>query len=315
MEANEQFHQSSRLSPEQLRPLFLKNDHPALFRFILLYSFFIIACFAVVYTWNQSAWWWAISLFWFGLVGCSCFAAEHETVHLTAFRSRRLNQVAARLLGVAHLYPSIAFRELHYMHHRYTHVPGKDPEISLGDKPGPAVIRPLPMYLSWISGLPLLLFKIMMTLMGALGMPEPVRRRLFPFIHPEVRLALAMESIYILLIYSGFVYLALNGYPGFWGILIGQVVAHALLAMYVAPEHNGLPHEGDVLDRTRSMRTSKLVTFWMWNMPYHAEHHAYPGVPFHALPQLHALMEADLKHRAGYGEFHWDVWRGKVEGS
>lgn len=24
-----------------------------------------------------------------------------------------------------------------------------------------------------------------------------------------------------------------------------------------------------------------------WNMPYHAEHHAYPAVPFHALPSLH----------------------------
>src|SRR5207244_5228595 len=31
-----------------------------------------------------------------------------------------------------------------------------------------------------------------------------------------------------------------------------------------------------------------------WNMPYHAEHHAYPAVPFHALPQLHARIRGKI---------------------
>jgi len=37
-----------------------------------------------------------------------------------------------------------------------------------------------------------------------------------------------------------------------------------------------------------------LVKFIMWNMPYHAEHHAFPAVPFHALPQLHKSIESEI---------------------
>jgi len=29
-------------------------------------------------------------------------------------------------------------------------------------------------------------------------------------------------------------------------------------------------------------------------MPYHAEHHAYPAVPFHALPQLHERVRGQI---------------------
>jgi fatty acid desaturase len=31
-------------------------------------------------------------------------------------------------------------------------------------------------------------------------------------------------------------------------------------------------------------------------MPYHAEHHAYPAVPFHALPALHARVRERIEH-------------------
>ncbi|RUV49309.1 fatty acid desaturase, partial [Mesorhizobium sp. M7A.F.Ca.MR.228.00.0.0] len=42
-----------------------------------------------------------------------------------------------------------------------------------------------------------------------------------------------------------------------------------------------------------------------WNMPFHAEHHAYPGVPFHQLPRFHALIERHLKMvEPGYVSFH-----------
>jgi len=36
----------------------------------------------------------------------------------------------------------------------------------------------------------------------------------------------------------------------------------------------------------------------MWNMPYHAEHHLYPSIPFHQLPALHIKVRENLKHIA-----------------
>ena len=34
--------------------------------------------------------------------------------------------------------------------------------------------------------------------------------------------------------------------------------------------------------------------FLYWNMNYHVEHHMFPMVPYHALPQLHEEIKADL---------------------
>ena len=42
--------------------------------------------------------------------------------------------------------------------------------------------------------------------------------------------------------------------------------------------------------------TNAFVHFFAWNMPYHAEHHAYPAVPFHALPRLNRLLASHIVH-------------------
>jgi fatty acid desaturase len=39
-----------------------------------------------------------------------------------------------------------------------------------------------------------------------------------------------------------------------------------------------------------------VVKLFAWNMPFHAEHHAYPAVPFHALPALHAHVRGRIEH-------------------
>jgi fatty acid desaturase len=43
-------------------------------------------------------------------------------------------------------------------------------------------------------------------------------------------------------------------------------------------------------------------------MPYHAEHHAYPALPFHALPKAHALLKARIAVQApGYIAVHREI--------
>ena len=305
---DEHFHSSKKLPKDTLKKLMQKSDHPAVTRFITMYILFIATCIWVVHSWSGYRWQLILSQLCFGILSCSMFAALHETAHNTAFKSRRLNQLTAWLAGLAHLYPATVFRELHFTHHRYTHVPGLDPEISLGNKPTPSVIQNLPSYISWLTGLPLLLFKLFMLFFGAIGMPEIIRNKLYPFIRPEVRLKLAMDSISVLLFHLGLLLLALFVNHGFWGLFTGQIAGHCMLAGYLTPEHNGLPHEGNVLNRTRSIRSSILVKFLMWNMPYHAEHHAYPAIPFHALPQLHEEIKEELVHKDdGHPAFHLKV--------
>ena len=304
----ENFHQSTTLSKNRLQQLMQRKNNPALRRFIILYLLFLGVSYWVVLSWEGQLWNVLLAQFSFGILCCSIFAAEHETVHGTAFQNKKSNQIAAFLAGLAHIYPSSLFRALHFTHHRHTHVPGLDPEISLGHRVAPSVLSSLPFYLSFLSGFPLLLFKLGMLFFGALGMPEIVRKNVYPFVNPKKRKKIALESIIILFFYLGILFLAIRVNDGFWGILVGQIIGHCLLSTYLVMEHNGLPHEGNILEKTRSIHTNKFVKLLMWNMPYHAEHHAYPAVPFHALPKLHNAIKGELKHKTEeYPSFHWTV--------
>lgn len=304
------FYDGAGLDKAALRQLMSRSDQPALVHLVGMGVLLAISAWGVVWSWGGVWYMQVCSQLFFAAMYCSTFACLHETAHGTAFRSKRMNGLVAVLMGFIQVYPSSLFKELHFTHHRYTHIPGKDPEISFGSEPGPSVIGQLPLYLSWLSGLPLLLFKVGMLVMGALGMPEWARMRLYPFVRPKVRAQVALESWAVLAGYVGLVWLAWSVYTGLFGIFVGILVGHCLLIMYLTPEHNGLPHEGDILHKTRSLHVSGVVRWIMWNMPYHAEHHAYPAVPFHALPQLHHLMKDKLVHTTdGPAEFHYTALR------
>ncbi|UKN02069.1 fatty acid desaturase [Paracrocinitomix mangrovi] len=310
----EKFHKSTAVEKEAMLKMMVKSNLKPLLYFLFMYGAFLAASILLVWSYHQVWWWQVIAFVFFAIVQCSMFAGEHETVHNTAFKSKSLNYFSSLMLGLAHMYAPSTFRDLHFTHHRYTHVPGKDPEISLGHKEIPSVILSLPTYLAWLSGLPLLLFKVFMLIFGALGMPNPIRKFIYPFVRKESRLNIALESLLYLFIYTGLIIIANFFNPGVWYLFIGLVVGHCLLSTYLVMEHNGLPYEGNILEKTRSMRTNKAVKFLMWNMPYHAEHHAYPAVPFYNLPQLHKALESELKHKdESHADFHLAVFKGKYK--
>lgn len=60
-------------------------------------------------------------------------------------------------------------------------------------------------------------------------------------------------------------------------------------------QHGGL--DDDVLDHrlnSRSVLMNPVSRFIYWNMNYHIEHHMFPMVPYHRLPELHAKIKHDL---------------------
>jgi fatty acid desaturase len=75
-------------------------------------------------------------------------------------------------------------------------------------------------------------------------------------------------------------------------VLLGQPLPRAILLA----EHTGCSTNANGLTNTRTTLTSWPIRFLMWNMPYHAEHHLYPSIPFHALPQAHGQIRARLAH-------------------
>jgi fatty acid desaturase len=74
--------------------------------------------------------------------------------------------------------------------------------------------------------------------------------------------------------------------------------------------HGACPPVADLLRNTRTVRTLAPLRWLAWNMPFHAEHHALPAVPFHALPQLHPFLAPHLAELApGYLAAHRRILR------
>jgi fatty acid desaturase len=257
---------------------------------------------------GNPAWIGSVSLC--GVVLATFFPPLHEAGHGTAFRNGRLNEAVAWLGAVLMLQAPSFFREFHWEHHRQTQNPERDPEIA----PAPALVDDWPRnplaYLAVASGQLLMLGKLGFTLAAALVPTARIWQRLFPFVRPEVRARIAWESRLVALLLASVLLLGLRFVPGFASLLLAWPIAHLVLGLYLMPEHTGLPHDGTQLERTRSIRSNALVRWFMWNMPYHAEHHAYPGVPFHAVPRLHCSLASELPHvTRGYLAFHAEALR------
>jgi len=87
------------------------------------------------------------------------------------------------------------------------------------------------------------------------------------------------------------------------------------LRPYLPAEHRVRIHPR-LLENTRTALTLPLVRLFAWNMPYHAEHHAYPAVPFHALPRLHAEVRGETANlEPGYLRATAKVYRSLFGGT
>jgi fatty acid desaturase len=235
--------------------------------------------------------WLAPALLLHGLVLVFLFAPLHETIHRTAFRSRRLNDAVAFVCGAALILPPEYFRAFHFAHHRHTQDPERDPELRT---PKPASLG---RYLWQVSGLPYWGERITTTVRHAQGrVNEPfVARHLKPRIIREARCLLGLYALLGL----GALLTGSAAPLVFW--LVPALLGQPFLRMYLLAEHTGCPLVPEMLRNSRTTRSIALVRRLAWNMPYHAEHHAHPALPFHALPAAHALLKDRIAVQApGY---------------
>ena len=78
----------------------------------------------------------------------------------------------------------------------------------------------------------------------------------------------------------------------FW--LLPLAVRQPILRFILLAEHRGCTKDNNPLTNTRTTLTWFPVKFIMWNMPFLAEHHLYPSIPFHALPQAHKELKENF---------------------
>lgn len=227
-----------------------------------------------------------------GVVLIFLFTPLHECIHRTAFANRRLNDVIGFVIGVLLLLPREYFRAFHFAHHRFTQDPARDPELG---SPKPQDLR---QWLWHVSGLPYWIGQGRLLVAQAGGKAEGSF-----YGNDKQRQDVIREARFVLVIYAAVLIVSLLAGSDaaliYW--VLPAILGQPFLRLYLLAEHMLCPETPDMLANTRTTYTNGILRFLAWNMPYHIEHHAFPAVPFHALPQLNALIAGKLKTTApGY---------------
>ena len=233
-----------------------------------------------------------------GIAQVALFAVVHETIHLTAFASRRANEVAGWLAACPSLLNSHFYTAFHLAHHRHTQDPARDPELMT---PPPTT---WPGYAARVLAVPFWRLRARVIrdswrgdLSGYPYVPPAARPRIIRSVR-AMSAVMAAAALAAAVLFGPWIPFT------FW--IVPQLLAQPLLRAYLLTEHTLCPHEPNGLVNTRTTLTNAALRFLMWNMPFHAEHHMYPSIPFHRLPAAHAALRGRLQV-VQHGYARWQV--------
>lgn len=287
-----------KLCREELKSLMRRSDGVALRRLGLWLLLLAATTGLITLAWDSWLIWPA--MFVHGVVLVHHFSLQHECVHYTAFRTRRLNDLIGHVCGLIIMLPHRFFRYEHCDHHTYTQLTGKDPEqVPMPDGIG--------QYLLYLSALPYWKTKFAEVGRHAAGRLSAAERR---FIPKEEHAAVTRDARLMLGFYGlVLVGMALSGWWGLvWYWIIPVFLGEPVMRFIRMTEHVGRPAVAQMSDNTRTNLVSAPMRFLCWNMNYHAEHHYVSSVPFHALPRLHEKLRDHVHvEPRGYLGAHLDI--------
>lgn len=253
----------------------------------------------------SSAWALLPAMFLLGLVQVALFAPAHETMHQTAFASRRANAIVGWLTSCPSLLNWHFYTAFHLAHHRNTQVPGLDPELAAVP---PASVKGYILRVLGVSFWALRLRVAADCLRGDLSAYPYVSVAAAPKI---IRSGRAMVATIII---GSLVSMVAFGWATpllYW--IVPQLIGQPPLRAYLLAEHTGCTEDRNGLTNTRTTLTSAPVRLLMWDMPYHAEHHLFPSIPFHRLADAHGLIRDRLGYlQPGYARWNFGFVRSLV---
>jgi fatty acid desaturase len=277
----------SDIDRKTMKALMQRSDGPAIRdTAIWLWSMLVFAI-AGILLWGT---WWAVPFFLaYGvLYGSGGDSRWHECGHGTAFKTRWMNDVVYQIACFMMMRNPVTWRWSHARHHTDTIVVGRDPEISVMRPPD--LLRVVLAFVGIVD-----VWHAMIDLVrNAAGVISKEEKSFIPEMEwPKV---IRVARIWVA-IYAATVALSL------WMGSLLPLVLVGLPRMYGAWHHvlTGLLQHGGLADNvidhrlnSRSVLMNPVSRFIYWNMNYHVEHHMFPMVPYHALPQLHEMIKHDL---------------------
>jgi len=277
----------SDIERKTMKGLMQRSDGPAIRDTAIWLGLLVVLGLAGIALWGT---WWAVPVFLaYGvLYGSASDSRWHECGHGTAFKTRWMNDVVYQIACFMIMRNPVTWRWSHARHHTDTVIVGRDPEIS--------VMRPPDLFRLVLNFFGILDagYAMMDMVRNAAGIISPEEQSFIPEMerHKVIRVARIWLAIYVatiaLSIWLGSILpLMLIGLPRLYGAW-----HHVLTGLL---QHGGLAD--NVIDHrlnSRSVLMNPVSRFIYWNMNYHVEHHMFPMVPYHALPQLHELIKHDL---------------------
>lgn len=223
---------------------------------------------------------WPILMLPQGIALIFLFTLHHEVVHRTVFTSARANDAVARVCGVLIGLPSTWFRYFHLAHHRHTQDPERDPELAHQKPETPAA------WAFHVTGLPVWWGQVQTLVRNAAGKADD------PFLPTRAATRIRAEARAMLALYGlvALISIAVGSALALWVWIVPVLLGQPFLRLYLLAEHGRCPFVANMLHNTRTTYTNRLVRALAWNMPFHAEHHAAPQVPFHQLPALNKVL-------------------------
>ncbi|MCY6381782.1 fatty acid desaturase family protein [Hoeflea prorocentri] len=275
-----------KIDRKELKRLMRRSDGPAIRDTLIWFAALLLSGAGGVYFWGTL---WCVPFFLvYGvLYGSSSDSRWHESGHGTAFKTRWMN------VALYYIASFMIFREptiwmwSHTRHHTDTIIVGRDPEIAA---PRPPDIKTLLLNLFALVSTWKTIRSLLRHAGGSLSPDEetfvPQNER--PKVYLIARIYIAIIALVVLAcIATGSILPAmLIGLPTIYGGF--------MTVFFGLTQHAGLAE--DVLDHRLNSRTiymNPIFRFLYLNMNYHIEHHMFPMVPYHALPQLHEAIKHD----------------------
>jgi fatty acid desaturase len=229
----------------------------------------------------------------------------HEGVHGNLFRKRGLDRWGAFLLGAPTLVSGTAYRVTHRLHHQHNRTE-QDPDEFGNYVRGPRLLSAL-FYLWGVIGMLVFLVHVPVH-----AFRRGTSRDRLQILLEYGLLALLYTVVCLWAVRAGALPLLLHGwfYP--------MLVVIAIVNIRGWSEHM-LTQPGSALTQTRTVRSNRLVRFFLCNLNYHLAHHLVPSVPWYNVPRLHAILEEELRaagayYYRSYLRFLWDAIRIGVHG-
>jgi fatty acid desaturase len=290
------------LTPAQLKAFSVRSNAPGAVRSI---SHYAAAALVGTMVWRLAAdagVIWALALIPVqGFLVAFLFMPMHEAAHKTVFKGRVPNEMLGHLCALVIVFPYQYYALFHWDHHRFTQDPKRDPELVVAVIPTSDTMLAIA-----YTGILQLTRRTRLLLRHALTgnatapwIPNNKRGMV-------VREARAYLAVYLALLLGS---LALSTTALLWTWLVPLLVGQLILRPYLYAEHTGCERTRSAFENTRTTYTGALIRWFAWNMPFHVEHHAYPSVPFHALPRLNEAVADRIVFRGqGYRTVTHETW-------